>query len=214
MVSQDRAGETAIKPEQIKNKFQGDSIMAQEFQMQFVEEVKRNSGLAIAMGVVVLLMGLLAMGSPLVAGISVAMVVGIVLLIGGVGQLIFAVKAGKGFSAIILGVLTVIAGIYMVSNPGAALATLTLVLAIYLIVSGVFEALMAFQIKPTKGWGLTLFSGVISAILGIMIWGQFPVSGTWAIGILLGVRLVFSGWTLITLGLMGRSAAKGAASAA
>ena len=64
----------------------------QNIEMQFMEDVKKNSGLTIAVGVILLLLGLLAMGSPLVAGLSVAMMVGFMLIFGGIGQLAFAVK--------------------------------------------------------------------------------------------------------------------------
>jgi len=185
--------------------------MSEEFQhieSTFLEEVKKNSGLTIAMGIIVLLMGLFAMGSPFVAGISLAMAVGTILIVGGIGQLVFAVKARTGIFTIILGALTVIVGVYMVSKPGAALATLTMLLAIYFIISGFFEAIMAFQVRPVKGWGWSLFSGIISVVLGAMIWNQFPLSGAWAVGILIGIKLFFSGWTLLMFGLMARSAAK------
>ena len=67
---------------------------------------------------------------------------------------------------------------------------------------------MAFQVKPNAGWGWALFNGIMSVILGAMIWSQFPLSGAWAIGILIGARLIFSGWTLIMFGMTARSAAK------
>lgn len=185
--------------------------MSQEIQnidSTFLNEVKKNSGLTIAVGIIVVLMGIFAMGSPFIAGVSLAIAVGFMLIIGGVGQLVFALKTHAGLFSIILAVLTVIAGGYMVSNPGAALATMTMVLAIYLVISGVFEVMMAFQIKPVKGWGWALFSGVISILLGAMIWSQFPVSGLWTVGTLIGIKLFFSGWTLLMFGLTARSIAK------
>jgi len=180
----------------------------QEIGTPFLDAIKKNSGLTIATGVVMLLMGIFAMASPLVAGASLAVMVGVLLLIGGVSQLVFALKAGSGLFAIILGVLTVIVGGYMVSNPGAALATLTIFLAAYLIVSGVFEVVIAFQIKPADGWGWTFLSGALSVILGLMFWSQYPLSGAWAIGILLGIKLLFSGLSLLMLGMAARSAVK------
>ena len=185
--------------------------MSQEIQgigTPFLDAIKKNSGLTIATGVVMLLMGIFAMASPLVAGASLAVMVGILLLIGGVSQLVFAFKTGSGLFAIILGVLTVFAGGYMVNNPGAALATLTIFLAAYLIVSGVFEVVIAFQVKPADGWGWTLLSGTLSVILGLMFWSQYPLSGAWAIGILLGIKLLFSGLSLLMLGMAARSAVK------
>ena len=179
----------------------------------FLNEIKKNSGLTIAMGIIVLLMGMFAMGSPFIAGVSLAVAVGFMLIIGGVSQLVFALKARTGSFSIILGVLTVIAGGYMVTNPGVALATMTMVLAIYLVISGIFEVMMAFQIKPVKGWGWALFSGVISALLGAMIWSQFPVSGVWTVGTLIGIKLFFSGWTLLMFGFTARAAVKEAGAA-
>ncbi len=190
--------------------------MSQEFQnidSTLLDEVKTNSGLTIALGIVVLLMGMFAMGSPFIAGVSLAIAVGFMLIIGGVSQLVFALKARTGLFSIILGVLTVIAGGYMVSNPGVALATMTMVLAIYLVISGIFEVMMAFQIKPAKGWGWALFSGIISVLLGGMIWSQFPVSGAWTVGTLVGIKLFFSGWTLLMFGFTARAAAKEAGAA-
>lgn len=185
--------------------------MSQEFQnidSTFLNEIKKNSGLTIAMGIIVLLMGMFAMGSPFIAGVSLAIAVGFMLVIGGVSQLVFALKARTGLFSIILGVLTVIAGGYMVSNPGVALATMTLVLAIYLLISGIFEVMMAFQVKPVKGWGWVLFSGIISVLLGGIIWSQFPVSGAWTVGTLVGIKLFFSGWALLMFGFTARAAVK------
>jgi len=182
--------------------------MQEDLKSEFLEEVKKNSGLTIAAGIIILLAGLLTMGSPLIAGISLAVMVGLFLFVGGIGQLLFAIKAGRGLLAIVLGILSVIIGIYMVMNPGAALATLSLFLALYLIVSGIFEALLAFQVKPAQGWGWMLFSGIASLILGLMIRSQFPLSGAWAIGLLIGIKLFFSGWTVLMIGLAGRQQGK------
>jgi len=179
----------------------------------FLNEVKKNSGLTIAVGIIVVLMGVFAMGSPFIAGVSLAIAVGFMLIIGGVGQLVFALKARAGLFSIILAFLTIIAGGYMVSNPGVALATMTMVLAIYLVISGVFEVMMSFQIKPVRGWGWALFSGVVSVLLGAMIWSQFPVSGVWTVGTLIGIKLFFSGWTLLMFGFTARAAVKEAGAA-
>jgi uncharacterized membrane protein HdeD (DUF308 family) len=186
----------------------GMSESTQNERAEFPGEVSKNSGLTIAMGVMVLLMGMLAIGSPLVAGMSIVLTVGILLVIGGVGQLVFSLIARAGIFSLIIAVLTVIVGGYMLANPGSTLASLTIFLAAYFIVSGIFEALLAFQARPTNGWGWSLFSGIVSVILGFMIWRQYPVSGAWAVGILFGVRLVLGGWTLIIFGSAARGAAK------
>ena len=184
----------------------------------FLGQIKKNAGLTMVMGVIVLITGILAIGSPLYAGLSVALAVGILLIIGGVGQVIFAIptfaiSVGTGLVSTIIGVLSVVIGGYMLSNPDVALASVTLFLAAYFIVSGIFEAVHSFQARPASGWGWELFSGIVSVILGIMIWSQFPFSGAWAVGILVGIRLIFGGITLIMFGSAARGVAKGLAKA-
>lgn len=179
-------------------------------QTELLERFKQNTNMVITIGVILLIVGILSIASPLMAGLSIAISIGILLILGGIGQLFFAFKAGsagKGVLTFVLAVLTVLIGIVMISQPDTALATLTIFLAAYFIVEGIFEIIWAFQIKPIKGWGWTLFSGIISLLLGIMIWRQFPLSGVWAIGTLVGIKLIFTGWMMIAFG----GAAKGAA---
>ncbi len=182
--------------------------MSQEIQTPYMSKIKENAGTMIAVGVIVMLLGLLIMASPLVAGISVAIMVGVMLIFGGIAQLVFAFKSDLGLFAMALGVLTVVIGGYMLSDPGVALTALTIFLAAYLIISGISEALMALQARPLDGWGWALFSGILSIILGVMIWAQTPLSGAWAIGILIGIRIFFSGWALLMLGFAARGVAK------
>lgn len=177
----------------------------QEIKTQFMKNLKENAGTAIAMGILILLLGLLAMASPLIAGVSVALMVGVMLLVSGVAQLIFSFKSSMGIASILFAVLTIMMGVYMLMSPGAALGALTIFLAVYLIVSGFSEIMISYQARPAKGAGWAMFSGFLSIVLGVMIWSQFPLSGAWAIGILLGVRLFFSGMTLIMLGLAARN---------
>lgn len=179
----------------------------QNIETQLMAGIKKNAGITIAMGTILLLMGLFAMGSPLVAGVSIAMLVGVALIVGGMGQLVFAFKTGMDFFAIIMGALTVFMGGYMLSDPAVALASLTIFLVFYLVSSGISEAVVSFKVRPANGWAWALFSGLLSVLLGIMIWNQFPLSGAWAIGILIGIRLIFSGMSLLMLGLAARNVA-------
>jgi len=171
---------------------------------QFEAAVKQNTGTTIGAGVVVLLMGLIAMGSPLIVGLSVAIIVGVALVIGGMGQLAFALKTGKGVVAIIAGLLTASIGAYMVINPDTVMASLTILLAIYLIISGGFEAFMAHRIKPARGWKWGFYGGIASIVLGVLLWTLFPLLGAWVIGLLLGIKLFLSGLALIVFGFSAR----------
>jgi uncharacterized membrane protein HdeD (DUF308 family) len=181
--------------------------MADTVAAPLAHAVKKDSTMLLILGVLTVILGIFAMMAPGMAGITVAVMIGFLLLIAGVARGIFAFKAqswGKGIVAFLLGLLTLIVGVYMVMNPGVALASLALFLAAFFIVDGIFEIIEAFQLKPIDGWGWMLFGGIVSILLGFMIWRQWPISGLWAIGILVGVKLIFSGMAMTMLGWMGR----------
>ena len=96
----------------------------------------------------------------------------------------------------------------MVGRPGIGLATLTLMLGAYLVVDGVFGAVLAFQVRPQKGWGWMLFSAVMSLLLGFLLLREWPLTGLWAIGTLVGVNLLFAGFTMISVGSAARKVVK------
>ena len=171
--------------------------------MTLIDTIRKDAKTAKWVGVALLIAGVLSLLVPLVAGLSVAMFVGVLLLVSGLTQLLIVFRAGsfgEGLLLALLGALSLGAGGYMVSQPVAALATLTLFLAGYFVATGVVEAIGAFGARPAQGWGWLLFGGIVSLALGLMIWRQFPLSGVWAVGTLVGVRLFVSGWALITIG--------------
>jgi len=187
------------------------STQIENIQSQLVEGIKQNSGWAIAIGVLSVITGFLAIMTPYIAGLSVTVVVGALLSINGVSQLIFAFKTGsigKGLLTFVLGLLAIGVGLYMMFNPGMALLTLTLLLAVYFFVSGISEIIGAFKMKPVKGWVWASISGLASLVLGVMIWLQIPASGVWAVGILTGIRMLFGGMWVIAIGRGVRGAAE------
>jgi uncharacterized membrane protein HdeD (DUF308 family) len=168
-----------------------------------VDAIRRNSGLTVASGVILLIAGLLAILSPFVAGLSITVMVGAMLALSGISQCFLAFRAGafgRALVVFIVGVLMAVAGFYMISQPVSGLAALTLILMAYLLASGILEIVFAFQLKPADGWGLELFSGFVTLLLGILLWRQFPLSGAWAIGILFGIKMIFSGWAFVFIG--------------
>jgi uncharacterized membrane protein HdeD (DUF308 family) len=176
-----------------------------------LDGIKKNARLAVIIGIIMLICGFLAIGSPLAAGLSVTILVGAMLIVGGISQCILAFQAGafgKGLLIFIMGALTAVAGFYLFNQPLAGLASITMFLAVYFVVTGIFELVSAFQIRPAEGWGLMLFNGIVTLLLGIMIWRQFPLSGAWAVGVLFGIKLVLSGWALIFIGRSVRGVAK------
>ena len=171
--------------------------------MGLVGAIRRNAGLTVASGAILVIAGLLAILSPFVAGVSITIMVGAMLALSGISQCFLAFRAGafgRALVVFIVGVLMTIAGFYMINQPVSGLATLTLILMAYLIASGVLEIIVAFQLKPANGWGIELFNGAVTLVLGILLWRQFPLSGAWAIGILFGIKMLFSGWAFIFIG--------------
>ena len=150
-------------------------------------------------GWVILIMGILSLLSPLVSGMTVAMMVAILLIIAGISRVIHAFQGG-GFWTGMFGVMATIAGLVMLGRPLLGLASLTMILIVYFLAVGISEIIAAIQVRPTQGWGFLLFSGVISTMLALAIWNQWPLSGAWAIGVLVGIQLTFSGMTMITVG--------------
>ena len=165
--------------------------------------IRKNAGLTVVSGVILLIAGTLAILSPFVAGVSITIMVGAMLAISGIGQCFLAFKAGafgRGLMIFVVGLLMTITGFYIMNQPIAGLATLTIILMSYLLVTGALEIIVAFQLKPAGGWGVELFNGIVTLLLGIMLWRQFPLSGAWAIGILFGIKMIFSGWAFIFIG--------------
>ena len=176
-----------------------------------MNEAKKNSGFLIFLGILTVIFGVVAIGSPLITGVAVAVFVGFLLLASGVARIVHALKSkqwGTGFWGTVIGVLGVAAGLLMIFRPLVGLVTMTMLIAIYFLVDGISEIIAAFKIKPDQGWGWVLFNGIIAVLLGFMIWQ--PVAGLrcrWAIGVLVGIHILITGWSMIILGTGARRVA-------
>jgi uncharacterized membrane protein HdeD (DUF308 family) len=170
-------------------------------------ETQKNAGWLLVLGVVTVLAGFLSVGSPVVGGLGMVFIIGIAMTIGGVARAIGAFSAGSfgsGALAFVGGILTFGAGLMVVTQPGIGLATLTLILGAYLVVDGISSAVLAFQVRPETGWGWMLFSAAIGVVVGILLLSEWPLSGLWAVGTLVGIHLIFAGFSLISVGLAAR----------
>lgn len=155
------------------------------------------------LGILTMILGILAMLAPGLTGLSIAMLVGFLVAAGGVLRILWAVQAGsagKGLPGLVIGGLTLLCGLALVANPMFASGVLTVVLGVYFIVDGLLEIAVSMQVRPFAGWGLMLFVGIVSLLLGVLIWSQFPLSGAYAIGILFGIKLFLIGLLMATTG--------------
>lgn len=155
------------------------------------------------LGILVLILGILCLAAPAVAGAGLALAVAFFLIVAGVSRILWAFKAGSfgaGALAVLFGGVMILGGIAMLARPLLGAASIGLILAVYFIVDGIGEIFGAFSVKPRDGWGFMVFSGVISVLLGWMIYSQWPLSGAWAVGILVGIRLLFAGAGMMMFG--------------
>jgi len=181
-----------------------------------IDALRENSGWAIAIGILLLIAGILAIGTPFITGLAVTVSVGALLVLSGLGQCFLAFQAGafgRGLLIFLLGLIAVVAGVYMVSQPVSGLASLTLLLAGYFIVTGILTIITALQLRPASGWGWMLANAIVTLLLGVLIWRQWPLSGTWAVGTLFGVQMLMSGFSLLTTGSAVRQVTHAAAAA-
>ena len=152
-------------------------------------------------GIVLIVLGILCIAAPFVAGTFAAMMIAASVLMAGVLITIGALQTksgGAGIFGVLIGVVTTLAGAYMLAHPLLGLASITLVLAIYFGMDGVFHVIGGLQARPAPGWGMFVFGGVVSMALGYMIYSNWPFSGAWVVGTLVGIRLLFGGMLLMT----------------
>jgi uncharacterized membrane protein HdeD (DUF308 family) len=171
--------------------------------MSIIDGIKSNARTAKWVGVLLVITGILAIFMPFAAAGALATIVGLLLAFGGICLLTLAFRAGSfgsGMMVFLVGALTLVAGIYVMARPGVALATVAVFLAMYFAVTGLVEVIYAFGVKPAQGWGWLLFGGIVSLLLGVFMWRQMPLSGAWAVGVLVGIRLLMSGFELLAIG--------------
>jgi uncharacterized membrane protein HdeD (DUF308 family) len=166
-------------------------------------------------GIVLVILGVAAVMLPLVATIAIAVVVGwIFLLSGAVGLLAtFRMRSAPGFWwSLISGILGVVAGIVLLRWPLSGAFSLTLILTLFLMLEGVVSIMFALEHKRELSgrWGMMLVSGVVDLILAGIIYAGLPATAAWAIGLLVGINMVFGGFALIGMALHARNSAPAA----
>jgi uncharacterized membrane protein HdeD (DUF308 family) len=185
------------------------SIMASTRSFGGIETLHAKWGWIVALGVVYLVTGFIALGSVLMATVASVFIVGIMMLIAGAAEVInaFQVKTwGKFLFWALLGVLYIVAGFATFENPLLAAAILTLLLACALIASGIMRIILGFSMKQGMPWIWVVLSGVVTLLLGLVILAHWPVSSLYILGLLLGIDLVFAGASWIGMGLSLRKA--------
>ena len=170
---------------------------------------KKAVGWSIFVSVVMIVAGILAIAMPLEAGLAVNIFVAWMLIFAAVAHFIFAWftrRTGSVLLKVLLGILYLCVAIYLLDHPARGLATLTLALAFYLTIEGVFEIVLFFQHRPASGSRWFLFDGIVTLVLAGMIWVTWPSSAEWVLGTLVGISIFFSGVTRLMISLAARRA--------
>jgi uncharacterized membrane protein HdeD (DUF308 family) len=161
------------------------------------------------MGVALMILGAVAVGASFITTLATVLVFGILVLLGGLFQLVTAFwgRSWRGFFLHLLaGVLYLVVGVFMIDNPVEKVG-LTLLVAAGLLVGGIFRTVLSL-VERFDGWGWALLNGVVSLLLGAAIWRQWPLSGLEIIGLFIGIEMLFSGLSWVMLGLAVRSSPK------
>jgi uncharacterized membrane protein HdeD (DUF308 family) len=169
--------------------------------------VKQSVGWSIGLGVLMIVAGLLAIASPVAAGIAVNILVAWLLVVSACAHLAFAWfrrTAGGFFWELLLGIVYLLIGGYMLLHPAIGLASLTIALAIYLIMEAALEFVLGFALRALPGSRWLFVDGIITLILAVMIWSTWPSSAEWVIGTLIGISMLFSGITRLAISLAAR----------
>ena len=168
-----------------------------------LESARANWGWYLASGIVFLLFGIIALGYSVLATLASVVVFGWLLLFGGVFEIVHAFKA-PGWSGLfveaLIGILYVVVGVMMVFNPGAGALSMTLLMAAFFLVGGIFRMVGAAMLRPPS-WGWLMVSGAITLLLGVLIWAEWPASAFWVIGLFVGIDMIFTGSWLVLLAL-------------
>ena len=175
-----------------------------------LEPLRAKSGWIIALGIVYVIAGFVALGSVVFATVVTVFVVGIMMLIAGAAEVInaFQIKTwGKFLLWLLLGVLYIVAGFVTFENPLLAAALLTLLLGFSLVASGIMRIVLAFSMKEGTPWLWVALSGMITLLLGLVILAHWPVSSLYILGLFLGIDLIIAGasWIGIGFGLRRRA---------
>jgi uncharacterized membrane protein HdeD (DUF308 family) len=184
----------------------------QHMQQALAQAVREHWKLFLIEGIVLVVLGILAILIPMAASIAVTIILGWLFLVSGVVGLVttFWARHAPGFWwALVSAVLATAAGIVLLLWPVSGVVSLTLLLIVFFIIEGVASIMYAFEHKKdlSSRWVWMLVSGIIDLILAALIWTGLPGTAAWALGLLVGINMLFGGTSLIAMALHARGEA-------
>jgi uncharacterized membrane protein HdeD (DUF308 family) len=175
---------------------------------QLASTIHAHWKLFLAQGIVMMVLGLLAVAVPNIATLAVEIFVGWLFFVGGIFRAISVWRSPRalGFAwSLLAAVLSVVLGLILIFHPFAGVLTLTMVLVAFFIIEGIASIVAAVEHRQhLRSWGWVLFSGIIDLLLAYLIWQGWPSSAAWAIGLLVGINMLFLGLSLVMTALAAR----------
>lgn len=175
-----------------------------------VNQIQKNWGWFLTLGILLVFLGMAVISSSYYATVFSVIVLGFLLLAAGIIQIVEAFMAHKWsglFFSLLIGILYLVTGFLLVTKPTVAAVALTFWIAAFCFIAGLFRMLSS-AILRFKHWGWVFFNGLVTFLLGLMIYSDWPVSGLWVIGLFLGIDILLTGWTWIMLSLTCRPCSK------
>lgn len=172
-----------------------------------LDSVRENWNWFLALGILLVLLGAAIIGSSFYATVFSMILFGIFLFSAGIVQIVQAFLARKWtglFLSLLLGVLYIITGFLCIAKPAVAAISITLWIAAFCLIAGLFRMLASLLFRFDQ-WGWVFFNGLVTFILGCLIYADWPLSGLWVIGLFIGVDMILAGWSWILLSLTARS---------
>ena len=154
------------------------------------------------LGIILCVLGLIVLLSPVAAGEAVVLIVAVVLVVTGIAQSVQGWRSG-GWSvapiAIVFGAVVAVLGVMVWLNPAIGSGFLTVLLILFFIANGLWKVSTAWRYRGAHGWVWLLLSGLVSLVFVYLLWKQWPLSGAWAVGVLVGIDLVLTGLSMVIL---------------
>jgi uncharacterized membrane protein HdeD (DUF308 family) len=175
-----------------------------------VDAPRHNFTSSIWFAILLIVLGLLAISLPAIASFGVARVLSWLILIDGIVQFVYAFKSkgvGRTIWKLLVATLYIVVGFYLLANPLLGLAKITLLLAIFFFIEGIFDIVTFIWARKSEGSEWLLLHGIITLLLGVMIWRHWPFSSLWALGTLVGISMLVTGMTRLMMAVKARKLA-------
>ncbi len=184
------------------------NIEIRDVQQNILNHLQKHWKLFAAEGVFFIILGSTAIIVPQVFSIGIALFLGWLLLIGAGFQIFRALSMidMPGFSLwFFIGLLQAVVGYFLITDPLSGVMTLTILLTLFFAIEGGVKVYLAFMMRPLARWGWVFISGFTSLLLAIIVWAGWPETASWVLGLLVGINMIFLGWSLLSISLHHRT---------